>query len=79
MTKDQVGGLVRTLLGIVAGFIINKGWVDAETMATIIGGITALVVAVWSIYTNRPSKIVDTATAQPKDILGAQAAKAAVK
>lgn len=63
MTMDQIGGLVRTLLGILGGFILAKGWVSAETWAWIVGGVAAAVPAVWSWVVNRPAAIAASAQA----------------
>ncbi len=78
MTDDQVLGIVRTVLAAVAGYLTGHGLLDANLAAVILGPLTALVVAGWSYWSNRPAKIVETATAQPKDIVGAiKAAEAA--
>lgn len=61
MTMDQIGGLVRTLLGILGGFILAKGWVNAETWTWIAGGIASAIPAVWSWIVNRPSAIAASA------------------
>lgn len=45
-----IASIVRTLLGIAGGWLIGKGYFTAEQMPQVIGGATAFVVAVWSIY-----------------------------
>lgn len=57
MTSDQIGGLVRTLLGILGGFILAKGWINAETWAWIVGGAASAAPAIWSWVSNRPAAI----------------------
>ena len=73
MTSDQIGGIVRAILAAIAGFFVSKGWVDNTTALTITGAVAAIIVAIWSVFTNQPSKIVEPTTAKPKDIPGALA------
>lgn len=61
MSADQIGGLVRTILGILGGFILAKGWINAETWAWIVGGAASLVPAIWSWVSNRPAAIAASA------------------
>ena len=53
MTQEQVGGIVRALVAAAGGYFVGQGLVDAETMMTVGGAITTLVVAVWSIYSKK--------------------------
>lgn len=78
MTSDQIGGIIRTILAAIGGVIVGKGWIDNETMLAISGAIATIVVGGWSWWTNRASKVVDPATAKPKDPVGAAQTKAAV-
>lgn len=70
-TVDQVGGLLRTVFALAGGFIIDKGWIDAQMWLAISGGLVAIGVALWSMWTNRPARVVNPATALPKDMVGA--------
>lgn len=63
MTPDQIGGLVRTVLGILGGFILAKGWTDATTWAWLVGGVASATPALWSWFSNRPSSIAAAAQA----------------
>lgn len=56
MSKEQIGGVIRTLLGVGAGLLINRGLVDAATAEAVVGGLVAILVALWSMWTNRPAK-----------------------
>lgn len=58
MTSDQITGIVRAVLAAVFGYITGKGWLDANTAATISGAVLTLLVAVWSVYSNRAKTIV---------------------
>jgi ABC-type proline/glycine betaine transport system permease subunit len=53
MTQDQVGGIVRALVAAAGGYFVCQGLVDSETMLTLGGAVTTIVVAVWSIYNKR--------------------------
>ena len=53
MTHEQFGGIVRALVAAVGGYFVGQGLVDAETMMTVGGAVTTLVVAVWSIYSKK--------------------------
>lgn len=65
MSADQIGGLIRTLLGVVGGFILAKGWVSAEVWAWLTGGIVTAAPAIWSWVKNRPAAIAASAQALP--------------
>jgi hypothetical protein len=56
MTHDQVGGIVRALVAAAGGYFVGQGLVDSETMLTLGGAVTTIVVAVWSIYNKRAPK-----------------------
>jgi len=53
ITTEQVGGIVRALVAAAGGYFVGQGLIDAETMLTVGGAITTLVVAVWSIYSKK--------------------------
>jgi hypothetical protein len=56
MTHEQIGGIVRALVAAAGGYFVGQGLIDAETMLTVGGAVTTLVVAVWSIYSKRAPK-----------------------
>jgi hypothetical protein len=47
-TKEQVGGIVRTVLAGVSGYFIGKGWGDAVLWEAIGGAAVLLVTGLWS-------------------------------
>lgn len=49
MNKDQVIGIVRHALTFVGGIIVTKGLIEESTLMEIIGSISTLIGAVWSI------------------------------
>ena len=53
MTADQVGGIVRALVAAAGGYFVGQGLVDSETMLTLGGAFTTIVVAVWSIWSKK--------------------------
>lgn len=66
LTTDQIGGIVRAVVAAASGYAVTKGWTDANTAAWIGGGAVLLATGVWSWWTNRPQKVVDSVTGQPK-------------
>lgn len=66
LTSDQIGGIVRAVAAAAGGYAVTKGWTDANTAAWAAGGVVLLATGAWSWWTNRPTKIVDTTTGQPK-------------
>jgi hypothetical protein len=65
MTTDQISGIIRAILAALGGFILAKGWVNAETWAWIVGGITTIGPVIWSWVSNRPAAIAASAQALP--------------
>lgn len=49
MNKDQVMGLVRHGLTFIGGIVLSKGLVEESTLTEIIGAISTLIGAIWSI------------------------------
>jgi membrane protein DedA with SNARE-associated domain len=49
LTAEQIGGIVRAVVAAAGGYFVGQGLVDAETMTTIGGAVTTLIVAVWSV------------------------------
>jgi hypothetical protein len=54
MNNDQLTGIVRAILATAGGALVAKGLVDQSTMLSVVGGLTSVVVALWSHYTHRP-------------------------
>jgi hypothetical protein len=53
MTGDQVWGIVRTILAAAGGYLTAKGYVDADTLNTVLGGVGTVFVAVWSVLAKK--------------------------
>lgn len=65
MSADQITGILRAILAALGGFILAKGWVNAENWAWITGGILSVGPVVWSWIANRPASIAASAQALP--------------
>lgn len=49
MTPEIIGGIIRAVLAVAAGGLIQKGVVDDATLTAIAGGLAAVAVAGWSV------------------------------
>jgi len=49
MNKDQVFGIVRTVVAAVAGFLAGKGYLDASLVEGVAGAVATITVAIWSV------------------------------
>jgi hypothetical protein len=75
MTSEQIQGIIRAVLAAIGGFILAKGWVNAETWAWIVGGLTTIGPVIWSWVSNRPAAL--AAKAQALDGVNVQTSAAA--
>ena len=54
MDSAKIGGIVRAVAAPILAFAAGKGWlVSGESTEVIIVALSAVVTAVWSIYTKR--------------------------
>ena len=53
MNKNELYGVVRTLLAAVGGVAVGRGWMDSETAVALAGAGATIVVAVWSVKSKR--------------------------
>ncbi len=53
MGTQEIAGIVRALVSALGGYLVGQGIVDSETMMTVGGAVTTIVVAFWSIYSKR--------------------------
>lgn len=49
MNKNQVFGIVRTVVAAVAGFLAGKGYLDASLVEGVAGAVATITVAIWSV------------------------------
>jgi hypothetical protein len=53
MNKNEVYGVVRTILAAVGGYFAGQGMIDSETAVALAGAGATIVAAVWSIRSKR--------------------------
>jgi hypothetical protein len=53
MNKNEIYGVVRTILAAVGGVFVGKGYIDSETALALAGAIATIVAATWSIKSKR--------------------------
>ena len=49
LTKEQLLGIVRHTITFIGGILVMKGIVEDSMVQEILGGVTTLVGAIWSI------------------------------
>ena len=58
MNNDQLTGIIRAILAAGGGLLVQRGYVDNQTMTTIIGALITLGAAAWSVHNNRTGKVI---------------------
>ena len=53
MKTQEIAGIARAIVSALGGYLVGQGLVDSETVMTIGGAVTTLIVAFWSIYSKR--------------------------
>jgi hypothetical protein len=53
--NDQVSGVVRHVLTIAAGVLIQRGVLDESSAEAIVGGVIAILGVVWSWRSKKPT------------------------
>lgn len=53
MTKNEVYGVVRTVLAAVGGVAVGKGYIDSETAVALAGALATVAAAIWSVRSKR--------------------------
>ena len=53
MNKDQVLGILRHVLTFMGGFLVVRGIADESLVQELIGGLSTLVGAIWSIVAKK--------------------------
>ncbi len=66
MNSTQIGGLIRTALAFLTGYLVSKGWVSSTIANDLIGLGSVLGVAVWSWYTNSTPAMVAAVAEAPE-------------
>jgi hypothetical protein len=58
MNNDQLTGIIRAILAAGGGLLVQRGYVDNQTMTTIIGALITIGAAAWSVHNNRTGKVI---------------------
>jgi O-antigen/teichoic acid export membrane protein len=58
MTAEQIAGIVRAVVAAVGGYLVGKGFADAETVAAVGGALATIAVAVWSVRSKKKPEAV---------------------
>ena len=58
MNMDQLTGILRAVLAAGGGLLVQKGWVDAQTVTAVVGGLVTVLVALWSWKSNTSGKTI---------------------
>ena len=53
MTAEQVAGIVRALIAAIRGYLVGRGFVDAETVTAVGGAAATIAAAIWSVVSKR--------------------------
>ena len=61
MNADQIGGVVRAVVGIGTAWLLGRGYITSGTAADISTAVLAVVVAGWSAWTNKPGTVIPVA------------------
>lgn len=53
MNKNEIYGVVRTVLAAIGGYFAGQGMIDSETAVALAGAGATIAAAVWSIRSKR--------------------------
>lgn len=56
MTAEQFAGIVRAIVAALGGYLVGKGFADAETVATLSGLAATVGAAVWSVLAKKKAE-----------------------
>jgi hypothetical protein len=65
MNWEQISSILRHILTFGGGFIVAKGWISAEALPGIIGGIITVGGVIWGFFNKTDNAIVASAAALP--------------
>ena len=65
MNSDQVGGIIRAIMATMSGMAITWGF-SSEGWVAVTGGIVAVVVALWSHYSNSLPAMISSVAEAPE-------------
>lgn len=79
MTSDSIWQIIRYILIAAGSFATGKGWVTADQVTSIIGGLGAIFAAAWGIFVKSGTASVPAATAARADVPTVSAATGTVQ
>jgi hypothetical protein len=56
LSKDEITGVVRTVIAALAGALLSKLNLDAQTITGLAASLTTVGVAIWSVWAKRNAK-----------------------
>ena len=56
MNQDQITGIIRAIVPPIVAWLAAKGVIGAESAGEIVTALTAIAVALWSIYIHMPDR-----------------------
>ena len=56
MTAEQFAGICRAIVAAVGGYLVGKGFADAETVAALAGAAATIGAAVWSVLAKKKAE-----------------------
>lgn len=63
MNWEQISSILRHILTFGGGFIVAKGWISAEALPGIVGGIITVAGVIWGFFNKTDNAIVASAAA----------------
>jgi len=54
-SKEQIGGIVRTIAAAAFGYLAGKGIVDGGSVEALSGAVSLLAVTIWSVVSKKPT------------------------
>ena len=67
MNADQIGGIVRAIMAVGAGYALSFGFTDAQWLA-VTGAVVTLITIIWSVYSNTVTSMI-ASVAQNKEVV----------
>lgn len=55
MDMNTVNGVIRAVVPAFLAYAVGKGWVSQSAVADITAAVVAVVAALWSVKSNKPS------------------------
>jgi len=65
MNWEQISSILRHILTFGGGFIVAKGWISAEALPGIIGGIITVGGVIWGFFNKTPTNMIAATAALP--------------